>query len=331
VRRLILPILAVSWLVLGVNVPADAAPADTSPGQFTQPPTLSMAIGPYSGPDPGIPVVCGPGDQEYSGPVRQVAISRPTSLRWEPSFTGGRAVRNGRERPVGSAGLDVIIRQAAHVDINGTPDPGHDDYFGGSQWDQLNHLGPIGPTLVGGQWRDQQQFNPQRGRWETPALNRELAQIGQSVTFGRDFTLHPVPGLVVRYNFESKLQLGWQTNPVWQTCEAEVDVWSARDPNLPPGVFVFGDGDTQPLGAHRGAAARLGCTNRVDFDLANLWGKWNGTRMNCTIGYRVWVACRSVAGQTLNRFSVRATRQGQLVTAVCTTSHPYAYASNQAL
>jgi len=76
-------------------------------------------------------------------------------------------------------------------------------------WSQLTHLGP-------------------------QTKNREMAQIGQHVTFGRGRLLHPMPGFPILYHFRVDFQLGSQSGPK-RVCEGRVLVSRAEPQGLVAG------------------------------------------------------------------------------------------------
>lgn len=158
---------------------------------------VDLRVFQYATGEHSLVVTCGDGDHENETPVYNLVVDRPFQYRIEPRWTGGKE------------SLDVIYEVKVYMDLTGQVANDTTTEEGESTWSQLTHLGP-------------------------QTRNREMAQIGQHVTLGSGPLLHPMPGGPLKFDFKVDFQLGKQ-NAEKRTCEAEVRVWRAGDPDAPAG------------------------------------------------------------------------------------------------
>ena len=193
-RLLLIPVLILS-LLAGFIVLASADISGAADARAPLPDEVSLEVFQYATGDHALNVTCGGDDHENDSPVYNLVIDRPFQYRIEPRWTGGKE------------SLDVIFEAKVYLDLTGQVGDDITSQEGESQWSQLIHLG-------------------------AQTKNREMAQIGQHVTFGSGTILHPMIRGPIKYDFVVDYQLGKQNGPK-RTCEAEVRVWRAGDPGIP--------------------------------------------------------------------------------------------------
>lgn len=174
-------------LVLGLLAACTPVHAAEPAARTPRADEVKLAVFQYATGDHPVPIACATdpvGGHVHGAPVYRLEVDRPFEYRIEPRWTGGRT------------DLDVIFEVKVDADINPV-DPDDIDGNGfANQWSQLTHLGP-------------------------QTKNREMAQIGQHVTLGSGFLLHPMPGFPILWHFRVDFQLGKQNGPK-RVCEGRV-------------------------------------------------------------------------------------------------------------